>query len=211
MKFIHNKFIGIYENAFSQEYCDSLISNFDSNLDKTLSRQQSGLPEGNTLNKNDLSYNFSDFEPQLFHKFVKIFFEKFYPFYQNENPALETTGYHTIFHGKIQKTLPTQGYHIFHHESESIHGMHRLLAYTLYLNDVEEGGETEFLYQSLRVKPKTGTLCIFPAHFTHVHRGNPPLSGEKYILTGWIEYADPKDLSQPAVYNNFKDLNLNNE
>ena len=54
--------------------------------------------------------------------------------------------------------------------------------------DRDEGGETEFLYQSMRVKPKQGTLLIWPAAFTHTHRGNPPLSNEKYIVTGWTEF-----------------------
>jgi hypothetical protein len=53
---------------------------------------------------------------------------------------------------------------------------------------VQEGGETEFLYQHMRVKPEQGTLVIWPAAFTHTHRGNPPLSNEKYIVTGWTEF-----------------------
>ena len=57
----------------------------------------------------------------------------------------------------------------------------------LYLNSVTEGGETEFLYQKRRIKPQQGRLVIFPAGFTHTHRGNPPLSGDKYILTSWVE------------------------
>ena len=56
----------------------------------------------------------------------------------------------------------------------------------MHLNDVEEGGETEFLHFSKRVKPKTGRIVIWPAGFPYVHRGNPPLSGEKYILTSWM-------------------------
>jgi len=57
----------------------------------------------------------------------------------------------------------------------------------LYLNTVSEGGETEFLYLHRRIKPLQGRLLIFPASFTHTHRGNPPLSGDKYILTSWLE------------------------
>ena len=52
--------------------------------------------------------------------------------------------------------------------------------------DIEEGGETEFLHFSKRVKPKTGRIVIWPAAFPYVHRGNPPLAGEKYILTSWM-------------------------
>jgi hypothetical protein len=61
------------------------------------------------------------------------------------------------------------------------------MAFILYLNDVEDGGETEFLYYHKRIKPKQGTLILFPAGYTHTHRGNPPLKGSKYILTGWVE------------------------
>ena len=86
---------------------------------------------------------------------------------------------------KLQKTKKSGGYHVWHHEQSNIDSVHRVLVWTIYLNDVEEGGETEFLYQSKRIKARKGKICIFPAGFTHVHRGNPPLSGDKYILTGW--------------------------
>jgi hypothetical protein len=64
----------------------------------------------------------------------------------------------------------------------------RVLVYSIYLNTVEDGGETEFLYQSQRVKPVKGRIVIWPAGFPYVHRGNPPLSGEKYIVTSWISF-----------------------
>jgi hypothetical protein len=64
----------------------------------------------------------------------------------------------------------------------------RICSWGVYLNTVEQGGETEFLYQSLRIPAVEGNLVIWPAGYTHVHRGNPPLSGEKYLLTGWIEW-----------------------
>lgn len=95
----------------------------------------------------------------------------------------------SMYH-KVQKTLPQGGYHIWHCEQGGGSHMRRVLVYTLYLNDVEEGGETEFLYQQKRYPARKGDICIFPAHFTHPHRGNPPLSGEKYIMTGWIESVD---------------------
>jgi hypothetical protein len=65
----------------------------------------------------------------------------------------------------------------------------RVFAFTLYLNDVTEGGETEFLYQKCRIKPVQNRFVLWPAAITHIHRGNPPLSNDKYILTGWSEYG----------------------
>jgi hypothetical protein len=87
----------------------------------------------------------------------------------------------------VQKTMPKQGYHFWHCEDHGNGTTRRVLATMLYLNDNFEGGETEFLYLSKRIKPVKGRVLIWPAGFTHTHRGNPPLSGEKYIATSWIE------------------------
>ena len=86
----------------------------------------------------------------------------------------------------LQKTEPLQGYHTFHAENVAWSNRNRTLTWMIYLNDVEEGGETEFLYQQLKIKPKRNTCVIWPGSFTHLHRGNPPISGTKYILTGWF-------------------------
>jgi hypothetical protein len=76
----------------------------------------------------------------------------------------------------------------------SLEGLHRLVLWMYYLNDVEEGGETEFWFQQRAIRPRKGTMVIAPAGFTHTHRGNVPLSGDKYILTSWLLFnrADPR-------------------
>ena len=63
----------------------------------------------------------------------------------------------------------------------------RCLVWAIYLNDIENAGETEFLYQQLRIPPKENAAIIWPAAFTHTHRGNV-VHGEKskYIVTGWF-------------------------
>ena len=79
---------------------------------------------------------------------------------------------------------PDGGYHVWHCESTDWRNASRLLAWVVYLNDVDGGGETEFLYQSKKVEPKQGKVVIFPGSFTHLHRGNPTKS-IKYLITGW--------------------------
>jgi hypothetical protein len=64
--------------------------------------------------------------------------------------------------------------------------LHRTLLWTIYLNDAFDEGETEFLYQRRKVVPKTGSVLIAPTAFTHTHRGNRPVGGDKYIATSWI-------------------------
>jgi len=121
--------------------------------------------------------------------FIDLFFSKIYPLYTQKYSLLKESSHHTIFEMKLQKTKPGEGYHAWHVEQDKIESRNRLMAFMVYLNDVKEGGETEFLYQKCRFKPKRNTLLIWPAHYTHVHRGNPPLSNNKYILTGWVEYG----------------------
>jgi len=87
---------------------------------------------------------------------------------------------------KMQKTEPEGGYHIWHYESSDFHCKDRELVWIVYLNDMPEGeGETEFLHQRRRIRPTQGTVVIWPAGMTHVHRGLTVYSQDKYILTGW--------------------------
>lgn len=92
---------------------------------------------------------------------------------------------------KGQRTSIGGGFHGWHYECERGNSSDRVLAWTLYLNDDFDGGETEFLYQNMRVKPARGRLAVFPAGFVYTHRGNPPIEGTKYILTGWFTDVDP--------------------
>lgn len=189
-------FIRIYDDAFDYDYCQSLIKlfEFQSKHSRSWGREESSHirhDESSSLNDAVLeSYEFStDNARGYLNKFNEVFWDKAYTDYATQFSVLNDCDKHSIFSYKLQKTKPAEGYHIWHHEHGNHYASKRIGVYILYLNDVEMGGETEFLYQRTRVEAKTGRLVIFPAAFTHVHRGNPPLSGNKYIMTGWIEYA----------------------
>jgi hypothetical protein len=187
-------FIGIYDGYIPDEACDQVIELFNKYQDfnKIFSRFTS---EGSTQDMKDDKQLFCTPEILTEEKFnvnkLKLLMVNFdialRNYYSETNIKKYATEDIITDHVKIQKTIPSQGYHVWHVE----HGKgndceKRILAYTIYLNDVEEGGETEFLYQSQRVKPVKGRIVIWPAGFPYVHRGNPPLSGEKYIVTSWI-------------------------
>jgi hypothetical protein len=112
-----------------------------------------------------------------------------YPLYVSKYSYLKKLATHNILEVKIQKTKVGEGYHFWHCENAEMKARNRILAFMVYLNDVTEGGETEFLYQKCRFKPERNTMLVWPSQFTHVHRGNPPLSNDKYIITGWVEYG----------------------
>jgi prolyl 4-hydroxylase len=97
---------------------------------------------------------------------------------------------------KIQMYPPGGGYFIWHAERCNALGNigRRFLVFMTYLNDVDDGGETEFYYQKVKFKPKKGLTLIWPADWTHTHRGIVSNSKTKFIVTGWFEFDPPCQL-----------------
>lgn len=92
---------------------------------------------------------------------------------------------------QAQKYLMAKGNYNYWHcevypQKGSVEALHRTLLFMYYLNDVEEGGTTDFYYQDKQIKPMQGRMVIAPAYFTHTHRGTIPISNDKYILTSWV-------------------------
>lgn len=92
----------------------------------------------------------------------------------------------------IQHYLPGQGFYKWHCERTGMKMPEaaRHLVFMTYLNDVNDGGETEFMYQKIKVKPQKGLTLIFPADWTHTHRGITSNTEEKYIITGWFNFIN---------------------
>ncbi len=89
----------------------------------------------------------------------------------------------------LQRTLPGEYYH-WHVDAGPGVFRERQLVAIWYLNDVPgPGGETEFPLQDVVIRPKQGTLLVFPPFWTHVHRGVMLEQGVKYIATTWICFA----------------------
>ena len=86
---------------------------------------------------------------------------------------------------KLKEIPSGGGFHSWHYESGGLEVAARQFVVQVYLNDDFDGGETEFLYQQRREQATAGDVLIFPASYTHTHRGNPPLGGTKYIATSW--------------------------
>ena len=90
---------------------------------------------------------------------------------------------------KIQKYLPKEAYFSWHYERVGDSQTNkRNLVFTTYLNDVKDKGETDFYYQKLKIQPRKGLTLIFPAEWTHTHRGLTSTKDTKYIITGWYGY-----------------------
>lgn len=91
----------------------------------------------------------------------------------------------------VQRYTKGKSYNVLHCENDANPlFLNRILVFMTYLNDIHEDGETYFPYQNFTCKPKKGLTLIWPAYFTHVHKGIPAHKEIKYILTGWFRVYD---------------------
>ena len=194
---IDDDFVGVFDGFFGDELIDHYIEYFD-DCDKS-GLTHSRVRTGHKKHKKDDQAISSmvgplgeDGRPKRFQinlvatKFLDIFWERCYPLYAEKYSILDEMSTHSVLDVIIQKTSPGQGYHIWHSEVDSMMFRNRVLVFNFYLNDVEEGGETDFFYINDKIKPEKGKLAFFPPNWPYVHKGNIPLSGNKYIITGWL-------------------------
>ncbi len=178
-------FIWISEDKLSEDFCEHCIEKF--NKDPSRYQGQIGMGEVKLEIKQSIDLTISD--PNTVSNWKeedKIFFDslhnalKLYKEYVPEEMRKAVLNNNTQDCGyQIQRTEPGGFYHWHQDQIDN-----RKLTYIWYLNDVVEDGYTEFI-TGKRVQPKRGRMMIFPALWPWVHRGYPPKSEIKYIVTGW--------------------------
>ena len=183
-----NSFIFIKDQSMPDEWCDEMVRRFEENpQDQYQGRIGQAANEDQQIKRStDLvvsnKEHWKDVDKVLFRSLglaIKEFREE-YPFFKG---PFKDMGY------AIQRTNPEEFYH-WHIDGGSHEFSQRQLVAVWYLNDVEgPGGETEFLFQKLKVKPKKGRLVLFPPFWTHEHRGVMLEKGVKYIATTWVIFA----------------------
>lgn len=176
--FLNEDFIGVWDNVTLDDFNKYVINLLDEST-QIVPRSNAGVK--------DAQLDIAAFNPMISDHImcaVKACCEQYFNWY----PYLKYFQYHSTT-CILQKTMPTEGYHGWHSESNNIANANRTLVWSVYFNDLEDSGETEFLYQKKKVKPKAGRVLIFPGSFTHLHRGNPPYEA-KYIATGWLASND---------------------
>ena len=184
-------FIGTW-NLEDEDLCKKIIQFFENN--KNLQRKgttSQGYNEKKIKSTTDITIkpnNLKDPKFKIFNQYVKEL-HKCYLDYQNQWPFLKS-----IFKNidippfNIQKYGPGDHFATIHSERTSLNCLHRLFAFMTYLNDVNDGGKTNFSHYGLKVKPEVGKTLIWPAEWTHAHAGEILKSGTKYIITGWMNF-----------------------
>mgnify|MGYP001208352732 CR=1 FL=1 len=172
-------FIGEYPKSVPDDLCDALINAFNNQHVFRLERKAS--------QRKDTQVYLETAYPDMAKNLMNFVGGKLMEYNEVECSSFFTESTFISSSSLMQKTEPMEGYHTWHTENTTWDVYNRALAWMVYLNDVEEGGETEFFYQQTKFKPKKGTTLIWPGGFTHMHRGNPPMS-TKYIVTGWFQF-----------------------
>jgi len=183
-----NTFIYEKRNALPAATCEEMISRFEHHKDEQYPGRIGQLAnEDRSIKKStDLvvsgKEHWKDIDRALFYSIgmaIKEFRETFTYF----KGPFKDMGY------AIQRTDPGEHYH-WHIDGGSHDFSQRQLVAVWYLNDVPgPGGETEFLFQQVKVKPEQGKLLLFPPFWTHEHRGVTLQQGVKYIATTWVVFA----------------------
>lgn len=185
---INYEYLEIYESVLSKELCKEIIDKFELQTNKYDGITFSGL---NKTVKNTTDFHlikqingeWNDIDERLYkalNECLQLYRTKYDAFAVYHQ--LDDTGF------QIQKYLREEGFYIYHHDflADKIKGSYRVLTFLFYLNDIEEGGETEFFYGKVKVKPQAGKCVLFPASWTFPHKACMPISDDKYIITGWL-------------------------
>lgn len=190
-------FIKMYHGVYPEGYCQHLINEFE-RLTQAGAGNNRQVGEGAERHAKDdfqlgLNMGVHTVAPFEDKSTIDVFFRGLQGCYDDYITHFSVLKHGRIraTHMKMQRTNPGGGYHVWHGEQGNGDQAQRVLVYMLYLNslDEDEGGETEFLYQRRRIKPQANTMLVWPAAFTHAHRGNTVLGDQsKYIVTGWFFY-----------------------
>ena len=183
-----HSFIYEIEHALTSDICQEIIRRFEANPAQQYAGRIGQVAQHDVSIKRstDLAVSgnpqWSDVDQILMRSTglaVRLVREKF-PYF---NGRFKDMGYN------VQRTDAGEFYH-WHVDGGSHEFSQRQLVVIWYLNDVPgPGGETEFLFQDVKIKPQEGKMLLFPPFWTHEHRGAMFLAGVKYIATTWVVFA----------------------
>ena len=175
------------------DFCDDVVEFFENHEAEQKRGATAGGFDPNTKKSIDITIQPRDLELAGYEVF-NLYLEKLllcYKDYREQWPFLSTY-LNQVHIGTFNLQRYQEGDHfkVTHSERTSLSTSHRLFAWMTYLNDVEDGGVTEFPHYGINVKPQKGKTLIWPAEWTHAHSGNILNSGVKYIMTGWMHFPE---------------------
>jgi hypothetical protein len=177
------------DNVLSSKLCDEIIERFENDQSKKpglVTSSGRSVLDVDLKSSTDLVITGSDYWKDIdesLYQSSRTCFENYKHVLQEHAEFLGGTRDEAYF---VRKYDTKAGYYGAHADAVSTITLTRKLALIWYLNDVEEGGETEFVNFGYKVKPKKGSAALFPTDWMYAHKGNPPISNEKYIARTFL-------------------------
>lgn len=201
---LHKSFIYKKDGALTDDQCDDIIRLYsglqDRYGDENPSKDPSVSNNWNSVNHRkdksrffqDIRVNYSEADKRENYRLCELFFNAI-NLATDEYLDMVGQGLGDLTPDSMKIHYNEKGSHFssWHYEYSGKDERYksRVLVYAINLTDYAEGDEhsgTEFLYQGVLVPPKKGQLLMFPADFTHTHRGNPNYVADRYFATGWM-------------------------
>tara|TARA_R100000655_G_scaffold93612_2_gene134912 strand:- start:644 stop:1258 length:615 start_codon:yes stop_codon:yes gene_type:complete len=183
-----NSLIGAY--YIDEFICDDLIKFFKNNWDKAgpglFNINGKGVVDKLTKDSVELGISHENFNTP-FGEYRRSLQKCLDTYINTYDEARACAHYNVNTFYNLQYYPPGGGFKTWHHESSSRDTAYRKLVFMTYLNTAPKAG-TRFKYQDLTTPCKKGLTVIWPAEFTHTHKGVISKTKEKYIITGWFTY-----------------------
>ena len=182
------RWIKTYPKIFSKEECAGLIEWFEI-LDESkqlVHTKLEGHREFDEVNLNDFREQTLKMQLDVYKRFDDILERYKQDVNVHEKALPEKSAWEEI---RIKRYRAGRGNFLDHVDVGNYISARRFLVFFVYLNNVDFGGETEFPTFDLQVSPECGTILIFPATWTYLHRGNTPITNDKYILGSYKHYV----------------------
>ena len=182
------KWIKTYPKIFSKEECAELIKWFEilDESNQLVQTKLEGHREFDEVNLNNFREQTLKMQLDVYKRF-DVILEKYKKDVKVHEKALpEKSTWEEL---RIKRYKAGIGNFLDHVDTGDSISARRFLVFFVYLNDVAEGGETEFPTLDLTISPVCGTILVFPSLWTFLHRGNIPISNDKYILGSYKHYV----------------------
>ena len=186
-------FIGIYDNALTSYQCKKVLNWVETQSltrGKCTDKNNQEIVNLKVKDSWDVYLQFS--KKNFIDLLIKDALNKYTPLYRDTYPTVDGIEcWNVDDHYNIQKYDPGGGYPMSHCENAGSNPeIMRMMAWMIYLNTVTDKGGTYFSSYNKTIRAKEGRLVIWPAYFTHFHKGVVSKTQTKYIATGWYNFTN---------------------
>lgn len=179
------KYVQWFDNAMSAEFCAQMISAFHA-----MPGFQSSNGRGHKAGLEESAWTELNVTPHADKAFMGYFYaqiDRYFALYNASLPLSVAIPLRPKTEDLRIKRYRAGGEEMFQPHFDSVdEKANRYLVFLWYLNDVAEGGETEFTNIGTRVEARAGRLLIFPPYWMFQHAGLAPRSNDKYIVSTYL-------------------------